>query len=89
MDSFKRFREKKNPDKKCFYNSVEDGTAVDNGKKLDGHISDWDYFTCKKVWNEFNMKNMSDYHDHYLKKDVLLLADVLKSLLIYASNFKN
>ena len=22
------------------------------------------------------MKNMSDYHDHYLKKDVLLLADV-------------
>ena len=24
------------------------------------------------------MKNMSDYHDHYLKKDVLLLADVFK-----------
>ena len=22
------------------------------------------------------MKNMGDYHDHYLKKDVLLLADV-------------
>ena len=27
------------------------------------------------------MKNMGDYHDHYLKKDVLLLADVFKSLL--------
>ena len=24
------------------------------------------------------MKNMSDYHDYYLKKDVLLLADVFK-----------
>ena len=24
------------------------------------------------------MKNMGDYHDHYLKKDVLLLADVYK-----------
>ena len=22
------------------------------------------------------MKNMGDYHDHYMKKDVLLLADV-------------
>ena len=30
------------------------------------------------------MKNMGDYHDHYLKKDVLLLGDVLKSLLILA-----
>ena len=27
------------------------------------------------------MKNMGDYHDHYLKKHVLLLADVFKSLL--------
>ena len=27
------------------------------------------------------MKNMDDYHDHYLKKDVLLMAEVLKSLL--------
>ena len=31
------------------------------------------------------MKNMGDYHDHYFKKDVLLLTDVfekfIKSLL--------
>ena len=24
------------------------------------------------------MKNMGDYHDHYLKKDILLLADVFE-----------
>ena len=30
------------------------------------------------------MKNMGDYHDHYLKKDVLLLAGVFEKLLTYA-----
>ena len=39
MDNFKRFSEKKLPDKKCFYNSVKDGTTADNGDKLDDHIS--------------------------------------------------
>ena len=40
---------KKNcPKKNCFYSSVKDGTANDNGKKLDGHISDEDYLMCKK-----------------------------------------
>ena len=37
--------------------------------------------TCKKLWNEFNMKSMGDYQDHYLRKDVLLLADVFKKLI--------
>ena len=48
MDSFKRFSEEKLPDRECFYSSVKDGTTGDNGKKLDGHISDEDYLTCKK-----------------------------------------
>ena len=43
MNSSKRFNEKKLPDKKCFCNSKKDGTADDDGKKLDGHISDEEY----------------------------------------------
>ena len=81
MDSFKWFNEENLPDRKCFYSSVRDGTTNDNGKKLDDHISDEDYLTCKKIWNEFNRKNMGDYHDHYLRKDVLLLADVYEKFI--------
>ena len=63
---------------------MKDRITGDNGGKLDSHISDEDYLTCKKVWNKFNMKNMGDYHNHYLRKDVLLLADVFENLLMRA-----
>ena len=62
IDSFKRFSEEKLPDKKSFYRSVKDGTTGDNGKRLDDHIRNKDYLMCNKIWNEFNMKSMGDYH---------------------------
>ena len=62
----------------CFYSSKKDGTTGDDGKKLDGHISHEEYLTCKKNWNAFGMKNIGIYLDHYLKKDVLLLAAVFQ-----------
>ena len=46
-----------------------------------GHISINDYLTCKKNWNEFNIKSMGDYHSYYLKKDVLLLADFFEKFI--------
>ena len=27
-----------------------------------------DYLKCEKIWDEFDMKNMGDCHDHILKK---------------------
>ena len=53
---------------------MKDRTTGDNGEKLNGHMSDEEYLICIEIWNEFNMKNMGDYYDHYFKKDVLLLA---------------
>ena len=41
-------------------------------------ISDKGYDHVLKVWNKFEMKTIKDYHDFYLKCDVLLLADVFE-----------
>ena len=76
MHSFERFNEEKLPAKKYFHSFIKDGKIVDDDKILDGHINIKDYLTCEKTWDKFKMKNMGDYHDNYLKKDVLLLADV-------------
>ena len=48
MNSFKRFGKEKVPDKKCFYRSTKNKTTDENGEKLDSHINDEEYLTCKK-----------------------------------------
>ena len=76
MNNFKRFNEEKLPPRKYFFIWTKKG-KIDNDDKISkGCISIKDYLKCEKISNKFDMKNMSDYHDHYLKKDVLLLADV-------------
>ena len=46
---------------------------------LNGDISYEEYLRGKIIWKHFNMKTIKDYHDLYLKTDVLLLADVFEN----------
>ena len=48
-------------------------------KLNDEGLTDSDYQHAINVWNKFQCQTIRDYHDLYLKSDVLLLADVFEN----------
>ena len=50
-------------------------------EKSNGHISNEQYQHLQNVWDTFNFNTFEDFHNHYLKKDVLLLADVFEKFI--------
>ena len=53
----------------------------------DCHISVKYYLACEKFWDEFRMKHVGGYHDHYFKKDVLLSVDVFEKFIATCLKF--
>ena len=78
MDSPERFNETQLPPKSAFYSKLSDS-----------NITDEDYTHAQKVWKEFGMTTMKDYHNLYLELDVLLLVDVFENFRkICRKNYK-
>ena len=42
-------------------------------------VSDQDYEHAHRVWSKFGTKDLGEYHDLYLKTDVILLAEVFEA----------
>ena len=68
MNDFNKFNETELPPKKEFYSQL-----------AEEDIKDEDYEKAQHIWKHFNIKNLGEYHDLYLKTDVLLLTDVFEN----------
>ena len=68
MDSWKRFNETELPSKEKFYSTLNlEDISADN------------YAHAINEWNIFNINNLGEYHDLYVKLDTALLAVVFEN----------
>ena len=65
------------PPKESFYSLLRDGKR----DRSNGHISNEQYLHLQNVSNTFSFNTFEDFHDHYLKKDVSLLADIFEKCI--------
>ena len=68
MSSWDRFEETQFPPIEAFYSNLN----MTN-------VSEDDYQHAQKVCKEFRIRNLRDYHDLYLQKDVILLVNVFEA----------
>ena len=68
MDSFDKFNETELPKQEDFYSILNNE-----------NITDDQYNHAQDEWNKFNLKTMGEYHNLYLKSDIVLLADVFEN----------
>ena len=65
MTNWDKFKETKLSPREAFYSKLN----------MAG-VRDEDYEHAHRVWKEFGLKDLGEYHDLYLKTDVILLANV-------------
>ena len=68
MSSWDKFEEFQLPPIEAFYSNLNMS-----------NVSDEDYEHAQRVWKEFGIRNLEEYHDLYLKTDVILLANVFEA----------
>ena len=65
MSSWDKFKESQLPPIEAFYSSLNMS-----------NVSEGDYEHAQRVWKKFRIRNLGEYHDLYLRTDVILLANV-------------
>ena len=68
IDEWDKFNEKVLPGKESFYSNL----TLEN-------ISETDYAHANNVFKKFNINNLGEYHDLYVRSDTLLLADIFEN----------
>ena len=68
VNSWDRFNETQLPPIDAFYSNLNMSS-----------ISEEDYQHAQRVWEEFGILDLGDYHDRYLRTDVALLANVYEA----------
>ena len=85
VNSYEKFNYPQLPPKECFYSPLRDGKK----NRSDGHICNEQYEDLKNVWDIFNFNTFENFHNHYLKKDALLLADVFEKSISTSLKYHN
>ena len=68
MDEWNKFNEKVLPSKESFYSNL----TLEN-------ITKTSYAHANNVFKKFNINNLGEYHDLYVRSDTLLLADIFEN----------
>ena len=68
INSWDRFNKTQLPPISAFYSNLNMSS-----------ISEEDYQRAQRVWKEFGIRDLGDYHDLYLRTDVVLLANVYEA----------
>ena len=68
MDDWNRFKETALPPKEAFYSKLN----------MSG-VNDQDYKHTCRVWREFGINDLGEYHNLYLRTDIILLANVFEA----------